>query len=85
MVMLFMAHRTATDHHRLLAKRVWSTPLVHTPSHANACALIFFCRSMAVEALILTICELLREGNSKIQFVPDCHCAAPLSDYTESD
>ena len=40
---------------------------------------------MSVHALLLTICQMLREGNAKIQTTPDEHCHRPLVDYEEQE
>lgn len=42
-------------------------------------------RPMCVEALLLTVCEMLREGNAKIQLRADEHCSHPLLDYSEEE
>ena len=34
-----------------------------------------------VHALLLTICQMLREGGARIQMRPDEHCVTPLADY----
>lgn len=40
-------------------------------------------REMNVHTLLLTICQMLREGGAKIQMRPDEHCFRPLTDYSE--
>lgn len=42
-------------------------------------------QQMSVHALLLTICQMLREGNAKIQTHPDEHCPHPLLDYEEME
>lgn len=36
---------------------------------------------MTIHALLLTICQMLREGGARIQMRPDIHCSTPLVDY----
>lgn len=36
---------------------------------------------MTIHALLLTICQMLREGGARIQLRPDEHCLTPLIDY----
>ena len=38
---------------------------------------------MTVHALLLTVCQMLREGEAQIQLKPDEHCMWPLKDYSE--
>ena len=40
---------------------------------------------MTVHALLLTVCQIFREGDSRIQLKPDEHCAWPLKDYSEME
>ena len=40
-------------------------------------------RPMCIQTLLLTICDMLREGKAKIQLRGDEHCAYPLKDYSE--
>ena len=40
---------------------------------------------MTVHALLLTVCQMLRQGEAKIQLKPDEHCAWPLKDYSEME
>ena len=42
-------------------------------------------RPMTVHALLLTVCEMLRDGAARIQVVSDIHCARPLVDYDERE
>lgn len=41
--------------------------------------------AMSVHALFLTVCQMFREGEAKIQTTPDEHCARPLVDYDERE
>ena len=40
---------------------------------------------MTVHALLLTVCQMLREGEAQIQLKPDEHCMWPLKDYSEME
>ena len=40
---------------------------------------------MTVHALLLTVCQMLRQGEAEIQLKPDEHCAWPLKDYSEME
>ena len=36
-------------------------------------------------ALLPTVCQMLREGEARIQLKPDEHCMWPLKDYSEME
>ena len=40
---------------------------------------------MTVHALLLTVCQMLRQGEAQIQLKPDEHCMWPLKDYSEME
>ena len=40
---------------------------------------------MTVHALLLTVCQMLRQGEAEIQLKPDEHCMWPLKDYSEME
>ena len=40
---------------------------------------------MTVHALLLTICQMLRDGQAQIQTTSDEHCGCPLRDYDEAE
>ena len=40
---------------------------------------------MTIHALLLTVCQMFREGNAHVQLHPDEHCARPLVDYHEQE
>jgi len=42
-------------------------------------------RPMTVQALVLSICEILRDGQAAVQIHPDMHCSTPMIDYSEQE
>lgn len=42
-------------------------------------------RAMTVDALISSICEILRDGEAAVQMKPDMHCSMPFVDYSEQE
>ena len=40
---------------------------------------------MTVHALLLTVCQMLRQGEAQIQLKPDEHCMWPLKGYSEME